>query len=334
MADLNRRRFVQLAGTAMASAVLPAQTPVKPVGVRGIPQLGLVVKVMKGGTAEDTIKHVHDLGIPTCQIFLEELDLVQAAPLMKAAEKYGIEISAVSEHNPGPRVFDFYHGPPTIGIIPPQYRRERIDALKLAAHFARTCKVPAIHTHLGFIPEDPNDAKYAVAVAATREVAESCKEQGVMLLCETGEETPITMLRLIQDVGTGNVFVNLDTANLILYGKGNPVDAMDVFGPLVRGTHMKDGLFPTNPHTLGDEVPIGSGRVDFPTVFKRLEEVHYDRPITIEREIAGPQQTADILKSKLYLQRLIDSTFGAPDGRPPSRPSDRSIHPLVPAPDR
>jgi sugar phosphate isomerase/epimerase len=235
--------------------------------------------------------------------------LEEVKPLLQALNKYGVEATAVSEHNPGRRVFDFYEGPLTIGVIPPASRRARIDALKLAADFARLCDIPAIHTHLGFIPEDPNDPIYPQAIAAIREVAQHCKEQGRMLLCETGEETPITMLRMIQDVGTGNVFVNLDTANLILYGKGNPVDAMDVLGHLVRGTHAKDGLFPTNPRNLGNEVAIGEGKVDFPVLFKRLKQVNYMGAITIEREIEGPQQKEDILQSKVFLQDLIAKAY-------------------------
>jgi sugar phosphate isomerase/epimerase len=132
-----------------------------------------------------------------------------------------------------------------------------------------------------------------------------------MLLSETGEETPIATLRMIQDVGTGNVFVNLDTANLILCGKGNPVDALDVFGHLVRGIHAKDGLFPTDPRNFGKEVPIGKGKVDFPVLLRRLKQVNYEGAITIEREIEGAQQTADILQSKLFLQELIVKNYGS-----------------------
>lgn len=307
MGSFNRRRFLQLASTSLASAALPSIAKT----ASPVPQLGLVVKVGKGGSPEATIKHVHDLGFPQCQIFFEELSLSKVAPLQDALKKYNVKVTAVSEHNPGPRIFDFDHGAATIGIIPPTYRRQRIDALKLAAEFAHACGIPAIHTHLGFIPEEPDDPRYAVAITAIKEVASHCKQNGVMLLCETGEETPITMLRMIQDVGEGNVFVNLDTANLILYDKGNPVDAMDVFGKFVRGTHMKDGLFPTNPHVLGEEVPIGKGKVDFPILFRKLKEANYTGPFTIEREISGPQQIADIMQSKTYLQELIDTTYGS-----------------------
>jgi sugar phosphate isomerase/epimerase len=314
MSFLDRRDFIQLAGASLAATAVPSSAQQNSAPASEIPRLGLVVKVSKGGTPEETIKHVHDLGIPTCQVFFDELSMSKAALLIAAIKKYDVQVSALSEHNPGPRVFDFDQGPVTIGIVPRKYRRERIEALKLAADFARACNIPAIHTHLGFIPEDPNDPLYPEAITSVQEVARHCKEQGVMLLCETGEETPITMLRMIQDVGTGNVFVNLDTANLILYGKGNPVDAMDVFGHLVRGTHMKDGMFPTNPHTLGDEVAIGTGKVDFPALFRKLKDVNYTRTITIEREISGPQQIADIRQSKIFLQDLIDRTFRTQDG--------------------
>lgn len=113
------------------------------------------------------------------------------------------------------------------------------------------------------------------------------------------------MLRAITDVGVNNQFVNLDTANLILYGKGNPVDALDVIGKLVRGTHAKDGLFPTDPKKIGEEVPIGKGKANFPKLIAGLKKLGYDGPLTIEREISGPRQLEDIRKEKVYLEKLI-----------------------------
>jgi L-ribulose-5-phosphate 3-epimerase len=315
MRTLDRRNFLQIAGAAgIAHAVRSSQAEGRP-GEGSLPdqtlRLGTVTRVAGGGTSDAAVKRVHDLGLPTCQIFFEHLTLNKAQPLLDALSKYGIEATAVSEHNPGPRIFDFYQGPLTVGIVPaanPNHRA-RIDALKLAADFARLCNIPSVHSHLGFIPEDPNDPIYPRAITAIREVAQYCKDQGRMLLSETGEETPITMLRAIQDVGTGNIFVNLDTANLILCGKGNPVDAMDVFGNLVRGVHAKDGLFPTEPRNFGTEVPIGKGKVDFPVLFRRLREVNYTGAITIEREIEGAQQGEDILQSKAFLEDLIGRVY-------------------------
>ncbi len=125
---------------------------------------------------------------------------------------------------------------------------------------------------------------------------------------ETGQETPVTVLRVIQDSGMDNIGVGLDTANLILYGKGNPVDALDVLGTHVRSVHAKDGLFPTNPRKLGAEVAIGKGRVDFVRVISRLVELGYSGALSIEREISGPKQEADILEAKNFLEKIIDKT--------------------------
>ena len=99
--------------------------------------------------------------------------------------------------------------------------------------------------------------------------------------------------------------MNFDAANLILYGKANPVDALDILGPLVQGVHAKDGLYPTGPRELGREVPIGQGKVNFPAFIKRLKEVGYRGPLTIEREISGAKQAEDIRASKAYLENLL-----------------------------
>ena len=144
---------------------------------------------------------------------------------------------------------------------------------------------------------------------AIQEAASYCKANGQTFLMETGQETPVTMLRAITDAGLDNIRVNLDTANLILYGKGDPVAALDVIGKYVRGLHAKDGLYPTDPKNLGEEVAIGKGKVDFADVMRKLHALHYTGPITIEREISGARQEDDIRASISYLQRLIDSTY-------------------------
>jgi sugar phosphate isomerase/epimerase len=177
--------------------------------------------------------------------------------------------------------------------------------LKRASDLAKACGVAAIHTHCGFIPEEPNDPLYPETIAAIKEVATYCGSNGQTLLCETGQETPITLLRAIHDVGLENVAVNLDLANLILYGKGEPVGALDVLGRYVRGIHAKDGLYPTDPYGLGEEVPIGKGKVRFPEVMQKLKALSYTGPITIEREISGSRQQADIRRSVFYLEELV-----------------------------
>ncbi len=290
-----RRRFLEASAAVVAQSFLPAE---KAADIR----LGLFVG---GKDPEAALKKVHDLGLPTCQFSTEEFTADMAAHINDAAKRYGVEITALNSHGPGREVWDFYDGPATIGLVPRATRRARLDHLKRASDFAKSLGIPAMHGHAGFIPEDPNDPVYKEVVEALRELITHLKDNGQFFLYETGQESPITLLRTIRDVGLDNQFVNLDTANLILYGKGHPIDALDVIGSLVRGLHAKDGLFPTEPRRLGHEVPIGQGKVDFPLLIQRLRDLNYRGPMTIERETSGPQQIEDVRKAKIYLEKLL-----------------------------
>src|SRR5271170_3081319 len=213
--------------------------------------------------------------------------------------------TSVEVVGPGRLVWDFLDGPSTIGLVPPATRAARMDALKQTSDFAKMLGVPRVQTHCGFIPENPRDPLYGETVEAIRAVADHCAANGQDFLMETGQETPTTMKRAIEDVNRPNLGVGLDTANLILYGKANPVDAVSMIGPHVKSVHAKDGKWPTGPMKLGEEVLIGTGCVDFPAVFEKLHKLGYGGAITIEREISGPQQIEDVKKEKAYLERVI-----------------------------
>jgi sugar phosphate isomerase/epimerase len=285
-----------------ASALLASQKAFGNDGKKPL-RLGLIVGIGKDPDA--AMAKVHELGLPTCQAYVEEFDEGLAGKLTKALGKYEIEATSVVVGGPGKEVWDFYGGPVTIGLVPRETRAARIAHIKKASEFAKECGVPAVQTHCGFIPENPNDPVYKETVEAMREVAEYCRKNGQNFRYETGQETPITLVRAIQDVGLDNQGVNFDLANLILYGKANPVDAIEILGPYVQGIHAKDGLWPTNPRNLGEEVAIGKGRVDFPRIIGRLKEIKYPGAVTIEREISGPRQMEDVRAAKEHLEKLI-----------------------------
>ncbi|MGA8580995.1 MAG: sugar phosphate isomerase/epimerase family protein [Bryobacteraceae bacterium] len=281
-----RRRFVQLAAAAVVAA--RAQQAAKPL------RLGVITDCKDPDAG---IRRVKELGFPTCQMYVTPYDAATAQKLREALDRYGIEGTSVIVTGPGPEIYTFRDGPRTIGLVPPKYRAERLAVVRAASDFAKAAGIPAVQRHFGFLPEDPSDALFAPSVEALRQVADYCKRNGQTFRCETGQETPIALLRVIQAAGYANIGVNFDAANLILYGKANPVDALDTLGPLVMGVHAKDGRYPTDPDKLGEETAIGQGKVDFPRFIARLKEVGYRGPITIEREISGPRQTEDILAS-------------------------------------
>jgi len=288
--------------TAAPSSVQIAQALSETEGKRPL-RLGLILGI--GRDPDAAMSKVHELGLPTCQVFADEIEPEIAGRLRQALNKYQIEATSLVVDGPRREVWDFYEGPLTIGLVPRETRDARIAHIKKASDFAKLCGIAAVQTHCGFIPENPNDPVYKETVATMREVVGYCKRNGQNFRYETGQETPITLVRAIQDVGLDNQGVNFDLANLILYGKANPVDAIELLGPYVQGIHAKDGLWPTNPRDLGQEVPMGKGKVDFPRIIRRLKELNYRGAVTIEREISGPQQVEDVRAAKAYLEKLI-----------------------------
>lgn len=253
---------------------------------------------------------VSAFGLESCQLICWNPKTWAAADpraLRKKADAANISVAACWVGYPGPAVWDFIQGPFTLGLVPPEYRRMRIDALKVGADFAAAFGAPAIITHCGFIPDACGSSLYRETLAAIYEVASYCADKKIGFWFETGQETPITLLRMIEDLRLPNLGINLDPANLILYGMGNPVDALDVFGKYVRCIHAKDGIYPTNGRSLGHEVKVGDGKVNFPVMAKKLAELGYDGAYIIEREISGEQQKKDIAVTVDYLRKLIAS---------------------------
>ena len=269
-------------------------------------KVGVFVRL--GTDIREKFAKIKGFGFDNCQLSGKDTSLYtdDMAELVKeASEEFGIEITAFWCSWSGPAVWNFTEGPTTLGIVPKQYREMRVRELKLGADFARKLGIVDVITHAGFLPECPTDPTYPDVLETVRDLAQYMKDQGQYFLFETGQETPTTLLRFIQECGTGNVGVNLDSANLILYGKANPIDSLDVIGKYVRGVHAKDGLYPTDGMHLGREVKVGEGKVNFPIFIAKLRELGYDGALTIEREISGDQQIKDIIDTKAYLEALI-----------------------------
>ena len=295
---MDRRTFL---GAATAAAITTGLYPIPSLAEADKPKLkpmavGLLISPF--GAPETTIKRVHDMGFSNCFLsldgYISKFTPDAAKQIGELLAKYELVATAVEVVGPAPLVWNFLQGPSTIGLVPPKTRAARIDALRQVSDFAKLLGIGQVQTHCGFIPENPADALYPGAVEAIRTVAQHCQGNGQYFLMETGQETPTTMSRMIRDVDMPNLAVGLDTANLILYGKANPVDAVDIIGPHVRSVHAKDGRWPTDPSKLGEEVLIGKGLVDFKSGVHKAARSATPAPITIERETSGPQQIEDV----------------------------------------
>ena len=270
-------------------------------------KVGTMVGYNVGVDLKEKFLKCQELGINSCQLNIWNTAIFtsdeHAEIIKNAIAETGMTISSLWAGWSGPCEWNFTAGPDTIGLVPVAYRHIRLNEMKNASDFAQKIGVDKVVTHVGFIPENSSDPEFNGLVVALRHLCNYMKAKGQFFLFETGQETPTTLLRTIQAVGTGNLGINLDTANVILYGRGNPVDALDVFGKYVMDTHIKDGFFPTDGMYLGRECRAGDGKANIPTVVtKLLTEYGYEGPFTIEREISGDQQTADIIHAKKLIE--------------------------------
>jgi sugar phosphate isomerase/epimerase len=310
----DRRRFLKLSAQTSATLAIEhsalAQQQPKPQPDFSPFALGVLIKPYP--TPDEKIALVKQLGFPTCFLSLDayigKYTPALAQQMRDSLEKHQVIATAAEVVNPQPLKWDFLDGPTTIGLVPRAYRAARIDALKQTSDFAHLLGIKQVQTHCGFIPSDPRDPLYRETVEAISTLTRYCAANNQSFLMETGQETPTTMLRVLRDVNHPALGVGLDTANLILYGNANPVDAVKILGPYIRATHAKDGKWPTDPYKLGEEVLIGKGDVDFATVIRELRAAGYKGALTIERETSGPQQIEDVRQEKLYLEHILNQT--------------------------
>ena len=307
MAKFNRRKFI--CSTAMIAGIpgIVSSFGTEAAGSVETPSTGISLGVISGAdNPEEDLKMVRDLGFPTCQLSINKYSPELAVRLLASLEKYRLKPTSLICMGPGDYKWNLTEGPSTIGLVPRENRAARVERLMQGIDFCKAAGIPAVHAHFGFIPEDPKDILYLEFIETMKPIGEYARKQGIDIYFETGQETPVTLLRAILDIGTGNLFVNYDTANLVMYGKANPLDGLKTIGKYVKALHAKDGTYPVNPNELGKEVPIPGGEVNFPAIISTLKKLGFSGSITIECELAG-HNTDYILKTKEYLSKIISA---------------------------
>lgn len=192
----------------------------------------------------------------------------------------------------------------TVGYVPPATRREREQRTYAVSDFARSLGIPGVAAHIGCLPEDPRDAEHRAVLELVRRVCDHCARNGQTFALETGQEPAEALLEFLHAVDRPNVGVNFDPANMILYGSGEPMEALRTLGEQVLTVHCKDGTWPETQGEWGRETPLGDGDVGMQRYVRTLREIGYAGPLVIEREIVGEEQRADIGRAIALLNRI------------------------------
>jgi sugar phosphate isomerase/epimerase len=174
----------------------------------------------------------------------------------------------------------------TVGFIPRAMRTERERRTLEISDFAAGLGVGSIACHIGFVPEDRSDPDYIAVREVVRRICDRAAAHDQTFALETGQEHADVLLRFMDDVDCPNLRINFDPANMVLYGTGDPIEALRTLAPRVISVHCKDGDWPPadQPGALGTERPLGEGSVGIPRFIKTLAEIGFKGPLNIERE--------------------------------------------------
>jgi sugar phosphate isomerase/epimerase len=274
-------------------------------------EMEIGVMFWAGRDPAETVRELKALGARCGQI-----GIAGDVPLGGAGAKWKSVLEA--ENFPVVTAFCAYNGESyadiptvqrTVGFIPAQTRSERERRTCEVSDFACEAGIPSIATHIGFVPEDDTDADYMAVRGMVRRVCDHATKNQQTFALETGQETADTLLRFLIDVNRSNLGINFDPANMILYGTGDPVEALGTLALHVISVHCKDGDWPPKgvQGALGEEKPLGNGAVGMERFIRKLKSIGFKGPLNIEREV--PDQ-AKRLRDIALAVRLLEQLRG------------------------
>ena len=194
----------------------------------------------------------------------------------------------------------------TGGIAPDATWAQNWQNLQTIVAFAQRLGLKLVTFHAGFLPHDEQDPSYAKLRQRLGEVADIFAARDIAVALETGQETAAVLREFLEKLNRPTVGVNFDPANMILYDKGDPIEALRTLGPWIRQVHIKDARRTKVPGTWGDEVVAGTGEVNWRAFFTALNEVGFKGDFCVERE-AGMQRVADIRAARDLIANISAS---------------------------
>ena len=259
----------------------------------------------------DHLAEIQDLGVRCGQLGIPgsmELTPTAAADWKDALEQQEFAVVTVFAAYNDENYRDVPTVQRTVGFIPRESRAEREQRTYAVCDFAAALGVGSIACHIGFVPEDTTDPDYVAVRDLVRRICDRAARNRQTFALETGQEPARVLLDFLKDVDRYNLGINFDPANMILYGTGDPIEALGVLAPHVVSVHCKDGDWPPKdlPDALGSEQPLGRGSVGIDQFVAKLKEIGFRGPLNIEREAENQEQRiADIRMAVELLRRLV-----------------------------
>lgn len=181
----------------------------------------------------------------------------------------------------------------TGGVRPDATFEKNLAAARENARIAEELGLELVTWHAGFLPKGHDDPEHAVIVERIQAISDAFGDRGIRIGLETGQERAETLIEVLAEVGREFVGVNFDPANMLLYGMGDPIDAIERLASHVVQIHIKDACASAQPGEWGTETPMGDGQVDWNAFFDLLRNRELHVGLVVERE-GGDQRAVDI----------------------------------------
>lgn len=259
-------------------------------------------------SSADLVAKVRECGVDSVQLALnpyvgEPAALREAAASLRGA---GIAIRSAMMQTKGEDYSTLASIARTGGVRPDEHWTTNLALARAEASMARTLGVTLVTFHAGFLPHETHDPERAKLVRRLREIVDVFAAEGVRVGFETGQESAATLVEFLAELDRASAGVNFDPANMILYRMGDPVDALRVLGPRVLQVHVKDARVSQRAGEWGEEVPAGSGDVDWSRFFAVLDAVAPRVDLMIERE-AGTRRVEDVRTARALITAKVSN---------------------------
>jgi inosose dehydratase len=182
----------------------------------------------------------------------------------------------------------------------------------------------AVSGHVDESRDGMSDGQWNDAAEVLMRTARACRELGLVAAFHhhagTFVETPKEIARLCSSTAADLLGLCLDTGHY-LFGGGDPVEAVRLYGSRIRHLHLKDVRMPILESARRDRLgfldavrrgvfcELGAGAVDFKTVIRDLTAAGYSDWAIVEQDVDAssghiePFETA--LRSRQYLKNVI-----------------------------
>ncbi|HZW05503.1 MAG TPA: sugar phosphate isomerase/epimerase family protein [Phycisphaerales bacterium] len=280
-----------------------------------MPTLGLCSWSLHPSSVDELVERVRATGLTAVQLALTPIAEGQAGwderRTVEALRGAGIKVLSGMLATIGEDYSTLESIQRTGGVRPDGHWTANLERAEKVAAVAQRLGLRLVTFHGGFLPHDPADISRRVMLDRLREIGAVFAERGVTVAFETGQESAATLVGVMRELDAGPVRmgVNFDPANMILYGMGDPIDALRLLAPWVKQVHVKDALPTATPGTWGRETPVGQGAVDWRAFFSLIERLLPHVDAVIERE-AGEKRVDDIKGAA----NLVRSLYGGVRG--------------------